>query len=430
MELNRKILIISYYWPPSGGVGVQRWMNFALQLQSRGWEPTVLTPENPQFELKDEKLEERVKNIPVIKIPIWEPFDLFHKLTGNKDRSNVQQGLILEKSAKTFKDKLVIWMRGNLLVPDPRRFWVGPASKKAIELVKNEGFNLVVTTGPPHSMHLIGRKVKRSTNVKWLADFRDPWSKWDVLKKLNTSSFVMDMHKRMEESVLKESDCAVATSNRMAACLGNIKVLNNGITISDVSKEVPNESHFTIGYFGMLNEMRNPRQLWHLLDQMCRENQVFANKLRVRIGGIISESIKAEINELSQLKHKVSFLGYLPHETIQDEYRKCNVLLLLQNKSDNSRWILPVKFYEYLAANRLILALGERKSDLGDLMNNKDVGEILSYSELGGIRGFIEDIFENDRLPTSKDAELLLDQFSHEHLVQKLEEILTKCMQS
>ena len=141
-------------------------------------------------------------------------------------------------------------------------------------------------------------------------------------------------------------------------------------------------------------------------------------------------SIKAEINGLSQLKHKVSFLGYLPHETIQDEYRKCNVLLLLQNKTDNSKWILPVKFYEYLAANRLILALGERKSDLGDLMNDKDVGEILSYSELGGIRGFIEDVFENDRLPTSKDAKSLLDQFSHEHLVQKLEEILTKCMHS
>ena len=126
MKPNRKVLIISYYWPPSGGVGVQRWMNFALQLKRNGWEPMVLTPENPQFEIKDEKLLERVKDIPVIKLPIWEPFDLFHKLTGNKDRKNVQQGLVLEKSEKSLKDQLMVWVRGNLLIPDPRVFWVKP----------------------------------------------------------------------------------------------------------------------------------------------------------------------------------------------------------------------------------------------------------------------------------------------------------------
>ena len=177
MDSSRKILIITYYWPPSGGVGVQRWMNFALQLKKKGWEPTVLTPENPQFEIKDEKLLEKVKDIRVEKLTIWEPFNLFHKLTGNKNRENVQQGLVLEKSQKSVKDGLMVWIRGNLLVPDPRVFWVKPASKKAIELIREEGIETIITTGPPHSMHLIGRRVKRKTNIKWLADFRDPWSK-------------------------------------------------------------------------------------------------------------------------------------------------------------------------------------------------------------------------------------------------------------
>ncbi|MEO9481976.1 MAG: glycosyl transferase [Ekhidna sp.] len=426
MEPNRKILIISYYWPPSGGVGVQRWMNFALQLKERGWEPIVLTPENPQFEIKDEKLLERVKDIQTIRLPIWEPFNLFHKLTGNKERKNVQQGLVLEKSEKGLKDKLMVWIRGNLLVPDPRTFWVRPAAKKAIEVIKEQGIGTIITTGPPHSIHLIGRKTKRATGVKWLADFRDPWSKWDVLKKLNTSTYVLSIHKRLEKSVLSESTIATTVSKRLASAFGGIDILHNGITVNNESNVEPNESHFTIGYFGMLNEMRNPRQLWHLLDQMCRESQVFANKLKIRIGGIVSESIKSEINELNELKDKVQFLGYLPHEGIQDEYRRCNVLLLLLNKSDNSEWILPVKFFEYLAAHRLILGLGERKSDLGDLMNDKDVGEILAYSEISSIRGFIEDIFENDRLPTREDSEILLDQFSHKHLVEKLEKLLLK----
>lgn len=387
----------------------------------------MLTPENPQFEIKDDKLLDRVKDIPTIKLPIWEPFDLFHKLTGNKERKNVQQGLVLEKSDRGFKDKLMVWVRGNLLVPDPRAFWVKSASKRAIKAIKEQNIGTIITTGPPHSMHLIGRKVKRTVGgIKWLADFRDPWSKWDVLQKLNTSSFVLDIHRRMEQSVVREADVATTVSTRLARAFGGIDLLHNGITVHNKSTTEPIESHFTIGYFGMLNELRNPRQLWHLLDQMCRENQVFANQLKIRIGGIVSESIKAEVNELNELKGKVEFLGYLPHESIQDEYRRCNVLLLLLNKSNNSEWILPVKFFEYLAAGRMILGLGERKSDLGDLMNHKDVGEIVAYSEIDSIRGFLEDIFENNHLPNPDDTKLLLKQFSHEHLVEKLEKLLLK----
>ena len=424
MKPNRKILILTYYWPPSGGVGVQRWMNFALQLKDREWKPMVLTPENPQFEIKDERLLDRVKDIPAVKLPIREPFNLFHKLTGNKNRKHVQQGLVLEKTKKTFMDKLIIWGRGNLFIPDPRVFWIKTAARKAIRMIQDEGIATIITTDPPHSMHLAGRKIKRATKVKWLADFRDPWSKWDVLQKLNTSSFVLDIHKRMERSVLREADICATVSSRLARAFGGIEILHNGIITTNSSVSKPNESHFTIGYFGMLNELKNPRQLWQLLDQLCRENQVFANKLKVRIGGIVSESIKEEIGELQELKNKVEFLGYLPHETIQEECGKCNVLLLLLNKSNNSEWILPVKFFEYIAAHCLIIGLGERKSDLGDLMNDKDVGEILAYSEIDGIRAFIEDIFENDRLPNSDDTELLLNQFSHKHLVEKLEKLL------
>ncbi|WP_420318171.1 glycosyl transferase [Ekhidna sp.] len=426
MDSSKKILIVTYYWPPSGGVGVQRWMNFAIQLKKRGWEPWVLTPENPQFEIKDDKLLEKVKDIPVVKLPIWEPFDLFHKITGNKDKKNVQQGLVMEKSEKSFKDRWVVWLRGNLMIPDPRVFWVRPAVKRAIELVKSERFSTLITTGPPHSMHLIGKGVKKKTGIKWIADFRDPWSKWDVLEKLRTSSLVLSLHRKMERNVLKAADHSVTVSPRLAEAFGGIRVLNNGLTLNNAFKNQPNESHFTIGYFGLLNELRNPRQLWHLLDQMCRENQVFANKLRIRIGGTVAENIKNELSEYKELNGKVNFLGYLPHDNIQQEYQKCNVLLLLLNKSSNSQWILPVKFFEYLAAERMILALGDRKSDLGDLMNSKDIGEILAFNEIDGLRGFLEDVYENERLPNKEDGESLLNQFSHENLVVQLEKLITE----
>lgn len=423
---SKKILIIAYYWPPSGGVGVQRWMNYALQLDSRGWDISILTPENPQFEISDDALLDKVKHLKTYRLPIWEPFDLFHKITGNKDRKNVKQGLVLEKSEKSFFDDLAVWIRGNLFVPDPRVFWLRKASKFAVSLVKDENIDTVITTGPPHSIHLIGRKIKSKTNVKWLADFRDPWSKWDVLPKLKTSAFVMDMHKRMEKSVLEKADSAITVSTRLASSFGNIEVLHNGITINKGEDKFFDNDYFTVGYFGMLNDLRNPRQLWQLLDQMCRENKLFSKKLKIRIGGIVSESIAEEILALEELKNKVEFLGYLPHQDILNEYQKCNLLLLLQNKTNNSQWILPVKFFEYLAANRMILALGERKSDLADLMLDKRVGEILEYSDVEGIRAFISNVFTHSEQPDKSDINKLIEQFSHKNLAKKLEDILIK----
>ena len=423
---SRKILIVTYYWPPSGGVGVQRWMNFALRLQEKGWEPIILTPENPQFEIKDEQLVDRVKQLKTYKLPIWEPFQLFHKITGNKERQNVQQGLVMEKGQKSFTDKISVWIRGNVFIPDPRIFWVKKASDFAIDLIEREDISTVITTGPPHSIHLIGRRIKRKTGIKWLADFRDPWSKWDIQEKLKTSYLAMEIHKNLERSVLKESDIALTVSKRMAQSFGGIEVLTNGVTVPEIEEIEPLDEEFLIGYFGMLNELRNPTQLWMLLDQMCRENDAFSEKLKIRIGGIVSESIKEELLKYQELKSKVEFLGYLSHEAIQKEYKKCHLLLLLLNKSNNSEWILPLKLFEYLGAERTILCLGNQKSDLGEIINCNDIGEIFGYSDIELIRGFLEDMFENKRSPNSNDISTLIKEFSHEVLVEKLDLLLKK----
>lgn len=421
---SKKILIVTYYWPPSGGVGVQRWMNFALQLQKKGWTPIILTPENPQFDIKDKKLEKRVENITTHKIPIWEPFQFFHSITGGREKNNVQQGLVMEKGQRTFTDKLSVWVRGNIFLPDPRVFWVRKASTYAIELVKKEGVSIVITTGPPHSIHLIGKRIKRKTNIKWLADFRDPWSKWDVLQKLNTSSLAMKIHRSLESSVIRHADQITTVSGRLAESLNDADVINNGVTFSSDKDVDQSEAKFTIGYFGMLNELRNPKQFWMMLDQMCRENTDFAGKLHINIGGIVSASIKEDVLKFHELKDRVHFLGYLSHEQILKEYKKCNMLLLLLNKSNNSKWILPVKFFEYLTAKRMILCLGPRESDLGDIINKKDIGEIISYNDIASMRAFIEDVFEHYRKPSLADITELLEQFSHKNLVEKLDQLL------
>lgn len=421
----RKVLIITYYWPPSGGVGVQRWMNFALQLKKLNWEPIVLTPDNPQFDIKDKGLLERVTSIKRHTIPIWEPFAFFHKLTGQKEKENVRQGLVMEKKHQTFKDRLTVWIRGNLFIPDPRVFWVRNAAKFALDLIRKDDIATVITTGPPHSMHLIGRRIKKKSGVKWLADFRDPWSKWDVLAKLKTSDLAMLAHKHLESKVLKEADQVTTVSPRLAKSLGCAQVLYNGVTPAHDTGSLPDDNHFTIGYFGMLNELRNPSQLWLLLDQMCRENTDFDRRLRIKIGGIVSGSILDELSKLKKLKSKIDFIGYVPHEEVQKEYQKCDLLLLLLNKSSNSEWILPVKFFEYVAAKRSIICLGSKESDLGDILKTVSFAEIFDYTEIPFIRSFITDLAEDKSTPQDGEINQLLDQFSHERGALNLDKLLS-----
>ena len=171
----KKVLVITYYWPPSGGSGVQRWLKFTKYLPATGWQPVVFTPENPSFEVKDYSLEKDISaEVEVIKLPIWEPYKFFQKLKGKGS----QQSDLVKSSKAGFFSKLMLWLRGNLFIPDPRRFWIKPSIKVLGDILSSNEIDTVITTGPPHSMHLIGLKLKQKFNVKWVADFRDPWTTW------------------------------------------------------------------------------------------------------------------------------------------------------------------------------------------------------------------------------------------------------------
>lgn len=419
---NRKILIISYYWPPSGGVGVQRWLNYALELKKLGWEPIIYTPENPQFEIKDESQLDRVKDLRVIKTKIWEPFNFFHKLTGNKNRKNVQQGLVMEKANKTLKDKVIVWTRGNMIVPDPRRFWVKPSIKFLKKFIQEEGIKTIITTGPPHSMHLIGLGLRRRLDIKWIADFRDPWSKWDVLDKLKVNALTRLKHKKLERKVLIKADKVLTVSHHLQKSLNELgagekaELLYNGVSVQrGISKPIGEK--MVVGYYGMLNEMRNPTELWKVLDQLAGEMPT-----ELRLGGIVSESIVSEIKTMENLAPVTHFLGYLDHDVVQQEYAKCDVLLLLLNRTENAKWILPVKFFEYMAASRFILALGPTASDLADISTDLRTFRIMDYSNVFGIKESLV-FFRNNQLDFSSNS-ALLDQFAHVNLARKLSSIL------
>ena len=183
--MNR-VLIISYYWPPSGGAGVQRWLKFSKYLRDFGWEPVIYTPENPESPDVDKSL---LKDIPpgieVIKKQIWEPYDAYKRFIGQKKDEKIQAGFLSEKKRNPLFENISVWIRGNFFIPDARRFWIKPSIRFLIKYLAAHPVNAIVSTGPPHSMHLIALGLKKKLNIPWLADFRDPWTTIDFYHQLH-----------------------------------------------------------------------------------------------------------------------------------------------------------------------------------------------------------------------------------------------------
>jgi glycosyltransferase involved in cell wall biosynthesis len=434
----KKVLIITYYWPPSGGGGVQRWLKFIKYLPEFGWEPIVFTPENPDFSLQDDTLQKDINpDLEVIRFPIWEPFGVYKKLFKSSGKT-VKQGIVIEKSKLTFGDRISIWIRANLFIPDPRVFWVRPSAKFLESVIKDNDIELVITTGPPHSMHLIGKRLKKTTGVKWIADFRDPWSDWDVLEKMRISSVAHSIHKSLEKKVMKHCDLLLTVSNRLAHSFvekqqtSNVKVVNNGVDEDDFISIEPSfkDLKFRLVHMGLLNEIRNPTQLWKALEELCIEEVGFKDQLELVLAGMVSDSILDQIKESKQLHQSLTYLDYLPHKEVFEQYQSASVLLLLLNRSENAKWILPGKMYEYMFTGKPILTLGDTESDVQDLLKECDAGEVFDFDDKEKIKSFLilayQD-FKKGKLTVKSDKVSL---YTRRSLTEKLSNFMTLTVES
>ncbi|CAN5257584.1 glycosyltransferase family 4 protein [soil metagenome] len=429
----KKVLIITYYWPPSAGVGVQRWMKFVKYLPSFGWEPIIFTPENPDFNIKDNSLHKNVSpDLEIIKFPIWEPFKIFNALSGGKNQENIKQGLVLEKKEPSFKDKLSIWIRGNILIPDSRVFWINPSVKFLTQYVKEREIQYIITTGPPHSMHLIGRGLKKKTGATWIADFRDPWSNWDLLDKLNTTGLSRFFHKNLEKKVLKNADKIITVSKNLAKDLEKIggkkvNVITNGVDSEDFVKNLQqklNSDKFRISYFGLLNEMRDPENLWEALKFLINKRKDFSDHLEINLAGIVSESILSKLQNDPLLGNKIKYHAYLTHEQVFKECEKSAVLLLLLNKTDNAKWIIPGKLFEYLAMGNPIIMLGPEESDAASLLKNYNAGDIADFNNKNKIIEILENKFDEYLKGELVILNHDLEPFSRKNLTGELADLL------
>jgi glycosyltransferase involved in cell wall biosynthesis len=418
-----KALIISYYWPPAGGSGVQRWLKFTKYLPKYNWQPIVYTPDNPYFEVKDEAL---LNDIPaeaeIWKTSIWEPYSLKDKIFGKGGESQ-SAGVISNK--KSLKNKVLNWVRGNVFIPDPKIYWVKPSVKVLLKKIKEEGIEYIITTGPPHSMHLIGLGLKKAMpNLKWIADFRDPWSELDLLDEFHLSSSSRKKHKDLEREVLETADITLTVSEtwvedfkRLGA--NRVELITNGYDADDFELKPKINDKFIIGHYGLLNHLRNPKNLWKSLDELCTENFDFDNKLKIHLSGNIDGEVLAEIEAYPQLKAKVKQLGYLSHAQVLEQYNEADLLLLLLFNSKSGVGNYPGKIFEYFASQKPILAFGPEGSDTQKLIEKTNTGKCFSYDEKN-LKNNILTLFKKEE---NFDLENM-ESFSREKLTYDLANLL------
>ena len=424
----KKVLIISYYWPPSGGSGVQRWLKFAKYLPKFNWKPIIYTPENPYFDLMDNSLIAEIPNeVEVVKTKIWEPYYLKDKIFG-KSKNSQTSGLI--NNTFSLKNYFFNWIRGNFFVPDPKIFWVKKSIKFLLKYINQNNIKYIVSTGPPHSMHLIALGLKKKNkNLKWIADFRDPWSKLDLLDNFYLSYFAKNKNKLLEKKTLNKANLILTVSEMWKddfKKLGakNVKVITNGYDDSDFNNYTSKTSKekFVIGHYGLINHLRNPKIFWKALDEICLENKDFSKKLEIHLSGNIDKNIIKEISNYSAINSKIKILGYLSHKEVIDAYSNTSLLLVLLFNSKSGLGNHPAKLFECIACKKQFFVFGPENSDTKKLLNKIKIGQYLLYSDnIENIKDKIIKAYNNQSVNYK-----FSNDFSREKLTLNLADTLNK----
>lgn len=380
-----KVLIITYYWPPAGGPGVQRWLNFVKYLPDLGIQPSVYVPSNPTYAIRDQSfLDEVPDDVIVYKTKIFEPYKLA-SIFSRRQTSRISSGIITTKTPSKM-EKLLLWIRGNLFIPDARKFWVKPSVRYISKLLKEENIKTIVTTGPPHSMHLIGLNLRKNADVRWIADFRDPWTSISYHNKLRLTKRSRKKHFRLEKEVLRNCDDIIVTSETTKKEFEKISsrpihVVTNGFENTEDSLDSPSlTKKFTISHIGSMLSERNPVNLWKAIAELHEENEDFRNALDIQLIGVVGEEVVESLSDFG-LKENVSILGYVTHKRAIEYQKSSQLLLLLEIDSIKTSGIIPGKFFEYLAAKRPILAIGPDKWEVGEMIQQTRAGWFFKHQQ-------------------------------------------------
>ena len=395
MAKSKKVLILTYYWPPSGGSGVQRWMYFAKYLKKLGWEPIVLTVDDQfaSYPVIDQTLEEQVKGIRVIKTATREPLRWYSKLFSGSSTNEIPQG---EVNTKGLTRKIAAFIRGNFFIPDARKGWMPFATKVASDLLQKETIHHLITTGPPHSTHLTGQALKKKFQLNWWADFRDPWSTIFYNQDLYRLARSIKKDKAFEKNIVQNADGILTTVSgafheelKVIAPNQRFIAIPNGYDeeLINSSERVPLEDVFHVVYTGLLTHNQDYKPVLEILSKLSKKH-----KIRFSLAGNIRKEIIDEIREKLPEVHMI-YLGYITHKKAVDLTKSAHLLLNFIFRGAETQMISG-KLLEYLATGTPVLSFGDPTSPLANFIKQGSHADLLDKSDNKGIQSFIESVIE------------------------------------
>ncbi len=383
----KKVLIITYYWPPGTGAGVFRWLKFSKYLRHHGWEPVVYTAKNPEAQGTDHTLTADIPwGMTVIRRTAIEPYGLYKLITGRKQSERIQSGFLHPHHKPGMLEKLSTWIRGNLFIPDARRFWIRPSARYLLKWLKKNPVDAIISTGPPHSMHMIALRIKEKTGIPWMADFRDPWTQIDYYDKLMLTKRADALHRKLEQKVLIKADKLVTVSHHCAEDLKiperqDIHVVTNGFDADDF-QDLPSFDfqEFCITHLGSMNADRNPDMLWKVLSELVLSDPFFSEYLHIRFIGHVDYSVKESLQ-----KHSISaFAEYnfpMPYRQALAKASASAILLLPLNNTSNAMGITTGKLFDYIGLKRPVLCIGPPDGDAAAIIRETRSGKTVGFGD-------------------------------------------------
>lgn len=418
----RKVLVITYYWPPAGGPGVQRWLKFVKYMGDFDIEPLVYIPENPTYPIQDASLLNEIpKEITILKHSIFEPYRWAGFLSRKKTK-RISSGIIQTKNQSVL-EKMMLWVRGNFFIPDARKYWVKPSVDFLSKILEEHEIQTIITTGPPHSVHLIGQQLKQKYGLRWLADFRDPWTSIGYHKKLRLSRTSQKKHKLLERQVLSAADTIIVTSETTKKEFSKITnqpitVITNGYDL-DYDGKASLDEKFTIAHIGSLLSGRNPSNLWSVLAEIANKNSQFRDAFELQLIGVVSEDVLDNMYGHG-LQPYINQVDYLSHREALKFQQRSQVLLLVEINSHETKGIIPGKLFEYMAAQRPILGVGPKNWEVSRIVNETRSGKVFDYEGRLELKELILewfDCYKNGNLQIDSQN---VEKYSRRELTRKL----------
>ena len=418
-----KVLIITYYWPPGSGAGVQRWLKFSKYLPEYGWEPVILTvdPEYAVYPAHDTSLE---KNLPAeIKVHRTKATNWFRIYS--RDKSKIPSAGFAKNKDNSFKGKILRFIRGNMFIPDPRKGWNKYAFKKAIEIIENEKISHIITTSPPHSTQLIGLNLKKKfPDIKWIADLRDPWTDIYYYNQFYPTLISRLIDRALEIKVLKSSDQIITVGNSLKDLFVSkspgieekIEVITNGYDEEDFKGSIDiNPDKFTISYIGTLSDAYPVNGFLAAFEKFRDEG----NDFLFRLVGTVSSDQKEKILEKTGIEN-VEFIPYVNHHEAINYMMSSTILLLVIPDHHSNKSILTGKLFEYLASGKSVLCLGPADGDAAMIISESGAGKTFGYNDSKSIVFYLNELVNGFKRPPATT----INRFSRTELTKHLATII------